>query len=53
MARTPEAPFVDEAVLGGDAGEERWPILYTALVVVVSSATLWALIIGVIGWLLF
>lgn len=49
MARSPEVPFSDEAV----PGDERWPVLYTALFVAVASAGLWALIIGAIRWLMF
>lgn len=35
-----------------ESDETRWPVLYSALLVVVSSLLLWAMIIGGIRWLI-
>lgn len=51
MARAGIPLATDEAEAAVDEQEPRWPILYTVLFVLTSSALLWALIIGGIGWL--
>jgi len=53
MARSAGIPLAtDEAEAAIDGPERRWPVLYSVLFVVASSALLWALIIGGIGWLI-
>ena len=32
--------------------EDRWPVPYTAMIVTVSSACLWALVIAGVRWLI-
>lgn len=37
---------------GVENREDRWPVPYTAMLVTVSSACLWALIIAGVRWLI-
>ena len=53
MSHIPE-PALQEHVLpvGWESDDdERWPLAYTVAFVGVSSALLWALIIGAMNWL--
>ena len=52
MSHSPE-PALQEHVLpvGWESDDERWPLVYTVAFVGVSSALLWALIIGAMNWL--
>lgn len=55
MPRTSEAALCAEQVVACDIGpeaDERWPLAYSALFVLVSSALLWSLIIGAAYWLM-
>lgn len=53
MARTTRLHPGADATLHHDGHEERWPVLYTALFVLVTSLALWTLIIAAVRWLLF
>ena len=54
MTESARATFVlparDRAV--EEDGEERWPIPHAAMFIMVSGAACWAVVLGVIGWLL-
>lgn len=53
MAPSAGVPLdADEAQVAIEEQERRWPVLYSVVFVVASSALLWTLIIGGIGWLI-
>ncbi len=52
MTRSTEnALFCERTRDWAEEGEERWPVLYSALLALGASAVLWALIIAGLRWL--